>query len=160
MSTELIEITCPCGETKIKADMPPIGAGICHCNEDRKMTQGIAMEGVLWPPSGHITTTKGSLVSRKRPDMNITVHSCSECAIMMYHTEKSGLDIITTCEIQRCYGKDNMPAGCENQAHHWYSERVVDIDDNLVKWYDGPKEFGGSGRKCRNDGSIIEEESS
>ena len=114
------------------------------------------MEGVLWPPSGHLKAVEGKLDERKRPDMNMVSYNCSECDIMLYHTENSGLEIISSTEVRRC-NDGKLPEGCKPIAHHWYSQRILDVDDDLIKWFDGPVEFGKSGKKCNTDGTVIVE---
>jgi hypothetical protein len=157
MNAPPLEISCPCGKTKIRATVDPIGAGICHCNECRYLTQGIANEGVLFP-TGTLECTQGTILSKKRPDMEMTCHCCGDeegCGIIMYHTEKHGLDVVATSEVRRCYGE--IPENFKSQAHHWYKEKIYKIDDDLPKFLDGPKAFGLSGIMVDSDGNPIEE---
>jgi hypothetical protein len=102
------------------------------------------------------------LVSRTRPDVQITVHSCSVCDVMLFRTDKHNFDAIAKSVVDSSYQGNigSIPPGCESTGHFAYDERVFDIADNLTKYYD-PMHYmfllGELGRKCTLDGTLIEE---
>ena len=152
-----LEITCPCGKCKIRAINEPLGCGVCHCNECRVITQGVAFEGVAFPKQS-FETLEGNLVSLPRPDgIKMTEHRCGECLSMLYHTEIHELDILGTSEIRRCGRTKKHPEDDDRflkpAFHCWYSERLYDVDDELPKFSDSAEAFGGTGKMLNNDGT-------
>jgi hypothetical protein len=73
---------------------------------------------------------------------------------MLYHTEIHNMDIVAHPEIVRCLGE--VPESMKASFHSWYSERVIDVSDDLPKFSDSPDDFGGSGKMLNSDGSLIE----
>jgi hypothetical protein len=114
------------------------------------------VEAILFPP-GAFQVEGGTVTSTKRPDMNMTVKACGDCRTMLYHNDKTGLDIVSTTEYRRSYNVKDLPDGMKPQFHCWYQERIMDIadSDGLPKFADVPEAFGGTGKMLNSDGSPV-----
>jgi hypothetical protein len=146
-----IKVTCPCGKTAFASTVDPLGAGTCHCNECRILTQGIACEAIVYP-GGTLQVTTGQLSAVARPDMKMTVYACPDCKCMLYHNEINNLDVVATSEIKRCYGGSLPDESLTPSMHCWYRERVYDVADGLPKFAGMP----GASPLLNTDGTPVE----
>jgi hypothetical protein len=128
-----IKVTCPCGKTAFASTVDPLGAGTCHCNECRILTQGIACEAIIYP-GGTLQVTAGVLAVVARPDMKMTTYSCPDCQCMLYHKEIHNFEVVATSEVKRCYGGSLPDDALKPAMHCNYGERVYDIADGLPKF--------------------------
>lgn len=150
-------ITCPapCEKTTVSVNSPFLAKFYCHCKECKTLCQAsvVCMSAF---PIDTFKVEKGSTKVLKRDDMKHYPVICSECGITLYaRNEKFQLEKIGRSEIARCNNPE-IVAKCDPPSHLFYGERDLDIADNRAKFLDLPKSFGGSGKLCNVDGTVIE----
>ncbi len=128
----------------MKADGSPAVAAYCHCVECRTARQTPVFDQVAWAPV-QLTITAGEdkVVAYDYTD-KMTVYSCGECGSRLFNTNAAGLKS-TWQGLFRGANDGQLPEEFKSQVHLFYGERVIDIDDDLPKFRDGPEAFGGSG---------------
>ena len=129
---------CFCGAVRLEVEGEPEAMGYCHCASCRSWSGGPVNAFSLWNPgkvkvtagAEHVATyTKTPLSERKY---------CAKCGghLMTNHPPLGLVDVFTA----------TLPTlKFEPGVHVNYAETVLPIKDDLPKFKDFPKEFGGSG---------------
>jgi hypothetical protein len=112
--------------------------GFCHCGDCRQWSGGPVTSYALWQ-SGDVKVTGGAdkVASFSKSGQAERRH-CSACGGAL-------MTAIPAAGMTDVYPHLLKGFSFQPQAHVWYSERVVEMDDALPKYRDMPAEAGGSG---------------
>ena len=129
---------CFCGAVTFEVTGEAPLQGFCHCNDCRQWSGGPVTSYALWP-SGDVTVTAGAdkIVSFSKSGQAERQH-CSACG-------RAVMTAIPVAGMTDVYPHLLAGFSFQPQAHVWYGERVVEMDDGLPKYRDMPEEAGGSG---------------
>jgi hypothetical protein len=144
---------CHCGTVKFHCDGDPFFTQYCHCNKCREVAsqskrdtdkQGYAWTAGYLTSSFHITSGIDNLDEIIRNNAKLLI--CKTCHSLIYGisldpSKQAGIGI----NANNFNFTGSMPASFRSVRHIWYTNRMVDFDDNLPKFKDAPKEQFGSG---------------
>ena len=142
---EIIEIDgqCLCGAITWKISSEPISQIYCHCDSCQKSHSALMVAIALFHADDvALTGNTTSLSVSKRPHSAIR-HSCPSCGTRVANTpagehNKQLLAMFPSL----CGPADWFVAS----FHIFYEDRSIDVNDDLPKYLDLPKDFGGSGQ--------------
>ena len=130
--------SCFCGAVELKVSGEPAAMGYCHCASCRKWSAGPVNAFTLWPAAS-VQVTKGKdqiLTYNKTP--RSTRAWCKSCGGHLFTDHPHwGLTDVYAATIPEF---PFAPA-----VHVNYQESVMQVQDDLPKLKDVPKELGGTG---------------
>lgn len=131
------EGSCYCGQVTVEVESDPVFSAYCHCESCRKWHSAPMTALAAWPETS-VKVSGEVIISEKFDETQRT--SCAKCGGNVLTTKPGlGWKVVYPLTLS---GSDfaYQPA-----AHIFYSERVVDFNDQLPKFSDAPAEAGGSG---------------
>ncbi len=130
--------SCFCGAVQFEVTGEPMQQGFCHCNDCRQWSGGPVTSYALWQSSAVRVTAGGDKVVTYSKTGQAERRHCSACGgAVMSAIPVAGVDDVYPHLLK---GFSFQP-----QAHVWYGQRVVEMNDGLPKFKDMPAEAGGSG---------------
>lgn len=144
---------CYCGAVKFYCDGDPFFTQYCHCNKCREVAsqskreadrQGYAWTAGYLTSSFNITSGLDNLDEVIRNNAKLLL--CKSCHSLIYGisldpNKQAGIGVNAT----NFHLAGSMPESFNPVRHIWYVNRIINIDDNLPKFKDAPKEQFGSG---------------
>lgn len=130
--------SCFCGAVKIQVTGEPVAMGYCHCDSCRQWSAGPINAFTLWKPDA-VTVVSGAdnIGSYSKTPASIRKW-CKTCGghLMTEHPTMGVTDVYAAIlpELEFSPG-----------VHVNYQETVLEINDDLTKLKDLPKEMGGTG---------------
>ncbi len=130
---------CGCGAVTFEVDGEPRWQGYCHCRSCQIAHAAPVVAGAIFPKEAVQLTGSTAVVKvtdEKRATQRLT---CQVCGTKVLNAPHPNVYLV-------------IPALCEDgswfepQSHLYWSARAIDIADDLPKYLDFPKEFGGSGK--------------
>lgn len=145
---------CYCGAVKFSCDGPPFFTQYCHCNKCREIAalskrdadkSGYAWTAGYLASSFHITSGANHLDEVIRNNAKLLL--CKSCHSLIY-------GISLDPDKQAGIGVNANNFQLESANHHsfkpirhiWYTNRIVNFNDDLPKFKDAPKEQFGTGQ--------------
>jgi len=134
-----IEGQCACGGVSFAADGEPLVQLICHCPSCQLAHGAPMVLGAHFPADRF--RSDGSLIAvrvSRGPDATLRM-TCPTCGTRVFNGSGKGPRTI-------------FPVLCSNsdwfkpEMHLYWSNRRLEIIDQLPKYLDFPSEFGGTGR--------------
>lgn len=135
--------SCFCGEVEIELQGEPIFQGFCHCDSCKHWLGAPMNAATLWPTdSVRVVSGEASLGTYAKMPRSQRKH-CTQCGsnVMNAHYDEGMIDIFAP----NIEGFSFQPT-----MHVHYQERLVDFPDELPKFADLPKDFGGTGELVEN----------
>ncbi len=145
---------CYCGSIHFEVKGKPLFTQYCHCNKCRKVAsdsknpadkKGYGFTAAYQTKDFKITKGADKLTSMVSNSSRL--YLCSQCNSLIYgiseDPEKQGGIGINANNFQ--FAEGTRPASFEPVRHIWYSNRIVDFDDELPKFKDAPQEQFGTG---------------
>jgi len=131
---------CFCGAVRIRVSGDPLAMTYCHCDSCRSWSGSPVHASTIWVAESVEIAAGGELLGtfHKTPESISHRQFCTRCGghLMISHPTMGVFDvfpaILRTLEF--------IPS-----MHVNYAETVLPFDDELPKYRDFPKEFGGSG---------------
>lgn len=144
---------CQCGDVKFYCDGDPFFTQYCHCNKCREVAsrskrdadkQGYAWTAGYLKADFHITSGMDHLEEIIRNNAKLLL--CQSCHSLIYGisldpSKQAGIGI----NVNNFQFTGEMPASFKPVRHVWYTDRMIDMKDDLPKFKDAPKEQFGSG---------------
>jgi hypothetical protein len=141
MSTDNKEYNgaCMCGDVKFKVSGDPAAAGYCHCEICRKWHSAPINAWAVWRNENFEVTQGEEYIDSYRVSEQSLRHWCKNCGSGLYNKKDVPFTVVYAITLE------NSDFKHEPAMHLYYSERFMDINDNLPKFKDFPTELGGSG---------------
>lgn len=126
-------VQCECNTVMLTIKGKPKVTAYCHCKDCRDLLQ-VPFHAVLaWEPwQVEITQGLDDCVTYQHPAKKMKRIFCKHCGDVLYNTNAMNWKLISQWLYRKCNG-DELPKDLSSEAHFYYSERVVDIDDELPK---------------------------
>jgi len=144
---------CYCGSIHFEVKGEPLFTQHCHCNKCRDVASdsenpadkvGYGFCAAYLTENFKITEGEYRLISIIRN--NSRLYLCPQCRVLIYggseDPDKQGGIGINVNNFQFTGG---IPASFRPLRHIWYQNRIVDMNDDLPKFKDAPKEQFGTG---------------
>ena len=129
--------SCYCGKTQVEVTGAPLMALYCHCRSCRKWHSAPLAAGAAWL-SGKVQITGDLVTSSHEPEsQRVSCASCGGCVA----NRKPGPGRVFVYLMTLA----GSGLAVEPDFHIFYAERVMDVNDGLPKYADGPEAFGYSG---------------
>lgn len=146
---------CYCGTIHFKTEGEPLFTQYCHCNKCRSMAsnsenpadkKGYGFTAAYLTKRFHITQGEDKLISMVRN--NARLYLCPKCHSLIYGisedpAKQAGIGI----NANNFQLPKELPTSFMPVRHIWYENHIVDMDDDLPKFKDAPKEQGGTGER-------------
>lgn len=143
---------CYCNTVKFECVGEPLFTQHCHCNKCREIAAlssnekdktGYSFTAAYLTTNFHITHGKDELESVVRN--HSTLWLCGKCKSLIYGIsldpdKQAGIGININD-----FNFTTLPDSFKPVRHIWYADRIVEINDDLPKFKDAPKEQFGSG---------------
>lgn len=130
---------CGCGAVTFTAQGKPRWQGYCHCRSCQRAHAApllacaiFSVDDFSFSGGVELVTVTGGEGATKR-------FVCTRCGTKVFNQPHPS---VRTVMISLCEERDWF----QPEAHLWWSERLVDVADDLPKFLDFPAPFGGSGR--------------
>lgn len=147
---------CYCKKVKFYCDGEPFFTQHCHCNKCREIAAlsqrdndklGYGFTAAYLTSNFHIISGIDNLDELIRNNSKLLL--CKSCHCLIYGIsldldKQAGIGI----NINNFHFEGPMPESFRPVRHIWYSNRIVNINDDLPKFKDAPKEQYGSGERC------------
>lgn len=148
---------CYCGSIHFETKGKPLFTQHCHCNKCRDVARdsqnpldkiGYSFAAAYLTDNFTITKGDDELISMVRN--NARLYLCAQCKSLIYGIsedpeKQAGIGI----NANNFQFEEGLPASFEPIRHIWYQDRIVDMNDDLPKFKDAPKEQFGSGELCQ-----------
>ncbi|CAN0042263.1 unnamed protein product, partial [Heterosigma akashiwo] len=131
-------INCVCGDVRVNIGLSaPLFGAYCHCNICRKTTACPYYWGVGFP-ADKVTVREGDedkLSAHQAAGKDgITRYTCKRCGTLL-HATAGQMAFISGALLHVSNPKTAVPAS----MHIYYNDRVLDVDDSLPKFPEGPR---------------------
>lgn len=144
---------CFCGNVKFEAQGDPIFTQHCHCNKCREIAAlsqnekdkiGYGFTAAYLRENFIITEGQDHLAIYPRNSSDLFL--CMDCKSHIYGmsqdpAKQAGIGV----NANNFVFTNGLPASFEPEKHIFYADRTVDVDDELPKYTDAPKEQFGTG---------------
>jgi len=144
---------CYCGAIKFYCEGDPFFTQYCHCNKCREVTSqskcDVDKQGYAWTAGYltsrfHITSGNDNLDAIIRNNAKLLL--CKSCHSLIYgisldENKQAGIGV----NANNFHFKGSIPDAFKPVRHIWYVNRIINFNDNLLKFKDAPKEQFGSG---------------
>jgi len=131
--------SCLCGGVKFRLVGDALAAGYCHCEVCRTWHAAPFNSWALWASNScEVVEGQDLIASYKLTDQSER-HWCTECGAGLFNQKNVPFHVVYTSTLS------NTDYAFKPTMHVFYAERIMDINDSLVKFSDFPAEFGGSG---------------
>lgn len=145
---------CTCGAIHFICKGDPLFTQYCHCNKCREVAslsvrdadkQGYGFTAAYLTVNFKIIAGLHNLEEISRN--NAKLFLCKGCHSLIYGISvdpalQAGIGI----NINNFNFGNSLPESFKPMQHIWYENRIADVNDNLPKYIDAPKEQFGSGR--------------
>jgi len=149
---------CYCDAVEFEAAGDPLFTQHCHCEKCREIASlsqrdsdkiGYSFTAAYLTDKLNITKGKNKLETVTRNNSNLLL--CSQCKSLIYGisqepNKQGGIGI----NVNNFDFDNDLPDVFKPDKHLWYENRIVDINDQLPKYKDAPKEQFGSGELISN----------
>ena len=126
---------CLCGTVQIALDGEAVARANCHCQTCRDFYNTPMLSATAWIPK-QVTIEKGKLVTFSHPTKQLSRAFCVRCGETMFGTNRMGLRVVPNSLIARTED-DELPEKFRPTMHLFYSSRVIDVKDDLLKYLEG-----------------------
>jgi hypothetical protein len=144
---------CGCGAVKFETAGDPLFTQHCHCEKCREIAalsprdtdkSGYSFTAAYLTDKFNITQGKNHLETVVRNSSDLFL--CGQCKSLIYGisqdpNKQGGIGV----NVSNFDFGSEVPKTFKPDKHIWYENRIVDIDDQLPKYKDAPKEQFGSG---------------
>jgi len=144
---------CYCGNIHFEVQGDPLFTQHCHCNKCRLIASdseapsdkiGYGFTAAYLTENFNITEGEDRLISTVRN--NARLYLCSQCRSLIYGiSEDPGKQKGIGINVNNFQFADKVPAAFKAVRHIWYQNRIVEVNDELPKFKDAPKEQFGTG---------------
>ena len=145
---------CYCGSIHFEVKGDPLFTQHCHCRKCRTIASdsenpldkvGYSFTAAYLAENFKVTEGEDKLISIVRN--NSCLYLCPQCRALIYGMsedpdKQDGIGI----NVNNFQLAEDIPAGFRPVRHIWYQNRIVDINDELPKFNDAPKEQFGTGK--------------
>ncbi len=129
---ESYEITCSCGDVRVRLSGVPRVRGHCHCNACRTVLNVPYHSVTAWNPDQvEVTSEPDRLVTFQHPDFAIKKVFCAGCGEVLYNTNKMDWRVVSQLLLSKSIG--HLPPELSSLSHFHYAARIVDVNDDLPK---------------------------
>jgi len=132
---------CFCGGVRIEATGAPFAMGYCHCADCRAWSAAPVNGFSLWSPDAVKVVAGEELLASYQKTERSHRKFCTRCGghVLTDHPDGGFTDVYAAV----------LPSLTFRPAMHVnYESAVIAIADELPKYLDFPKEFGGSGKQA------------
>lgn len=144
---------CFCGAIHIKTMGEPLFTQHCHCEKCREVSSdsqnpqdkiGYSYTAAYLTKHFQMTSGQDQLEALER--INSILYRCSQCKSLIYGiSQDPSLQAGIGVNANNFVFKQERPSSFLPDKHIYYDNRIVDMDDDLLKYKDAPKEQFGSG---------------
>lgn len=151
--------SCFCGNIQFKTEGDPLFTQHCHCEKCREIAAlsqrtddkiGYSFTAAYLAEKFKIIRGKSQLKMLQRNHSDLLL--CSTCKSLIYGisqdpAKQAGIGI----NVNNFNFDNTLPPSFKPDKHIWYQNRVVDIEDDLPKYMDAPREQFGTGELYKNE---------
>lgn len=145
--------SCFCGKVNFICHGEPFFTQYCHCNKCREVAamtnrendkRGYAFTAAYLTTNFTITMGKDNLEEIIRNNAKLLL--CHDCKCLIYGISldpnlQAGIGV----NAYNFHFDNGIPEAFKPVRHIWYVNRIKDVDDDLPKFKDAPKDQFGSG---------------
>jgi len=140
MSNEC-RVQCDCGAVELSIVGTPIVHAFCHCVDCRALLNVPYHSVTAWKKEC-VSVIKGedALSVFRHREMAMERFFCDHCGEVLFNTNVAGWRVVSQLLIAKC-NDDELPAELRSDKHFFYTQRIVDVNDDLPKYLrgtDGP----------------------
>jgi len=154
--------SCVCEAVQFEVEGPVLGAQVCHCSVCRR-AQGssLGMLAAFFQKDNLKITAGEDNLEKFHSPLKYSRKFCKKCGTRIGITfedvtafEVNSVAIYPT-HLADVREGGPLPDEFKPQRHIYYADRLYDFNDDVPKFKDMPKEFGGSGQLLDNSGAEI-----
>lgn len=131
----MIEGRCLCGSNVIAMSGEPAACAYCHCASCRDLYGGSFLAATAWLPE-QLSFLEKNVSSFSHPSKSLARCYCTTCGEILFGTNRLGMRVVPNQMIARTQ-EGVFPAALLPRMHIFYGQRIVNIDDDLVKYVEG-----------------------
>ncbi|MGJ8513253.1 GFA family protein [Carnimonas bestiolae] len=131
----MLEGQCLCGENRLVMTGEPLARANCHCASCRDVYGGSFLSATAWQPS-QLTLSASNCRDFSHPTKRLTRTYCASCGDILFGTNRLGMNVVPNQMIARSH-QGVLPAHLTPEMHIFYTQRIVDVNDTLVKYSEG-----------------------
>ena len=130
-------LSCSCGAVELQVSGSPAACAYCHCSSCRDFYGLPGFAATAWKNEA-CRVVKGTeqLGEYRHPTKQMQRHFCVACGETMFGVNRLGLTVVRTSLLARA-SRGSLPAEFNPRFHLFYSNRELDIDDELPKYMEG-----------------------
>tara|TARA_R110000868_G_C10354257_1_gene716632 strand:- start:5 stop:469 length:465 start_codon:yes stop_codon:yes gene_type:complete len=144
---------CYCQKVTFTCEGEPLFTQICHCEKCREVAASSSRKtdhvGYAYTAAyltNHFTIDKGENAIQAITRNNAKLLLCAICHSLIYGisldpSKQGGIGV----NVNNIKLDDPIPDSFKPVRHVWYANHIIEINDNLPKFKDAPKEQFGSG---------------
>lgn len=133
MTNKDYKIRCGCGSVTVEMSGKPKVHAHCHCEDCRDLLNIPYHSVVAWEADNlKITSGEEYVGIYEHPTLKMTRAFCIKCGDTVYNTNALDWKVTSQHLIRKNYD-GVLPEEFEPTAHFYYSERIIDVDDDLPK---------------------------
>lgn len=128
----IVNGSCYCGKCELTVIGKPIAVSICHCTICRRLSGGpFSIQSLHERAKFSCTVQANDLWSIQSSD-NVQRFRCKECGSPLYATIGKAKTFVVARSCLKGIEKDDLDFRAQHHLH--YSQRVIDIEDDLPKF--------------------------
>ena len=126
-------VRCNCGESELTLRGEPKVRGICHCEDCRDLLD-VPFHTVNAFEKDNVKISKGedNLLEFQHPSLAMKRVFCKKCGTTLFNTNALEWRVVSHLLVQKNY--QNVPEELKPDKHFYYGRRIIDIDDELLKY--------------------------
>ena len=135
------KVHCDCRATELTLKNEPIVHAYCHCQDCRELLDSPFHIPAAWTDdNAQVSRGKDNLIEYSLPGRKMKRYCCKHCGTTLFNTNMYDWTVISQVLFRKCHNNE-LPDELTPNKHFFYSERMVDIEDQLPKFLrgtDGP----------------------
>ncbi|TCV96389.1 hypothetical protein EC912_102740 [Luteibacter rhizovicinus] len=128
-------VRCLCGTVNIELNGLPVARAYCHCESCRDFYGTSMLSATAWDAAQVIVDSR-SVATYPHPAKQLSRTYCKECGETVFGTNRLAMRVLPNSIVARAAGGD-LPNDIRPTMHLFYRHRIVDIVDELPKYFDG-----------------------
>jgi hypothetical protein len=130
------KMLCDCKAVSFLTEGQPVAKAFCHCTVCRDFYSAAVFSATAWKKEALKVTAGNDCVGHfQHPHKQLSKFFCVKCGDTLFGTNRLGMYVVPNKQMFRA--SDEASQTMKPDFHLFYRQRVVDIDDTLIKYLDG-----------------------